>query len=138
MERVRELKPNEILQEWWQEVKEKFWEEEVTPKLREFLKMLMEETMKEELEVYTLAEWYERTSKRRDYRNGYYLRGLTTRFGQIENIKVPRLRYVKFRTKVFKRYKRYQDVVEDVIEGVYLAGVSTKKVGQIIEKLLDQ
>ncbi|MCM8784619.1 MAG: hypothetical protein NC818_07670, partial [Candidatus Omnitrophica bacterium] len=64
MERVRELKPNEILQEWWQEVKEKFWEEEVTPKLREFLKMLMEETMKEELEVYTLAEWYERTSKR--------------------------------------------------------------------------
>ena len=138
MEKVKELKPNEILLEWWSEVKEKFWEEEVTPKLKEFLKLLMENTMKEELEVYTLAKWHERTNKRKDYRNGYYLRGLTTRFGQIEQLKVPRARNGRFKTKVFKRYKRYQDIVEDVIEGVYLAGVSTKKVGMVIAKLLDQ
>ena len=111
MEKVKELKPNEILLEWWQEVKEKFWEEEVTPKLKEFLKLLMENTMKEELEVYTLAKWHERTNRRKDYRNGYYLRGLTTRFGQIEELKVPRVRNGKFKTKVFKRYKRYQDIV---------------------------
>ena len=56
MEKVKELKPKEILLEWWWEVKEKFWEEEVTPRLKEFLKLLMEETMREELEVYTQAE----------------------------------------------------------------------------------
>jgi transposase-like protein len=138
MEKVKELKPNEILLEWWQEVKEKFWEEEVTPKLKEFLKLLMEDTMKEELEVYTQAEWYERSKKRKDYRNGYYSRGLTTRFGQMEGIKVPRLRNGEFKTKVFKKYKRYQEVVEDVIEGIYLSGVSTRKVGEVIAKLIDQ
>jgi transposase-like protein len=138
MEKIKELKPNEILLEWWSEVKEKFWEEEVTPKLKEFLKLLMEDTMKEELEVYTQAEWHERTGERIDYRNGYYKRGLTTRFGQIERIKVPRLRQGKFRTKVFKRYQRYQEVVEDLIEGIYLRGVSTAKLGQIMVKLVGQ
>ena len=83
MEKVKELKPNEILLEWWQEVKEKFWEEEVTPKLKEFLKLLMENTMKEELEVYTLAKWHERTNRRKDYRNGYVLQEkFGTIFGQ--------------------------------------------------------
>jgi len=138
MEKVKELKPKEILLEWWWEVKEKFWEEEVTPRLKEFLKLLMGETMREELEVYTQAEWHQRTQSRLDYRNGYYRRGLTTKFGQIEGIKISRLRHGKFQTKVFKRYQRYQEVVEDLIEGIYLRGVSTAKLAEVMLKIVDQ
>lgn len=93
--------------------------------------------MKEELVVYTGTKHYERSKDRLDYRNGYYKRALVTQFGTIPEIKVPTLRNTSFRTKVFKRYKRYQDVVEDLIEDIFLAGVSTRRVGEAISKLLD-
>ena len=137
MEAVRLLPQYKILQEWWQEVKGNFWEEDAKPQVLRLVKELMESTMKEELVIYSGRKRYERGKDRGFYRNGYYGRALVTQFGTIEEIKVPTLRNGSFRTKVFRRYKRHQDIVEDLIEDIFLAGVSTRRVGAAISKLLD-
>lgn len=137
MEAVRLLPQSMILQEWWQEVKENFWEQDTKPKVLKLVKELMESTMQAELAVFTGTEPYERPKQRLYYRNGCYSRSLVTQFGTIEDIRVPTLRGGSFKTKVFKRYKRYQDIVEDLVEDIFLAGVSTRRVGDAVCKLLD-
>lgn len=137
MEAVRLLPQSKILQEWWQEVKENFWQEDCKPQVLKLVKELMESTLKEELEMHTMREPYERGVCGSAYRNGYYPRSLVTQFGTIDNVNVPRLRTGTFKTKVFRRYKRYQDIVEDLIEDIFLAGISTRRVGDAVSKLLD-
>lgn len=137
MEAIRELPQSKILQEWWQEVKENFWEQDAKPQVLKLVKELMESTLKEELALYSGRLPYQRTGSGIVYRNGYYTRDLVTQFGLVQDIKVPTLRNASFRTKVFRRYKRYQDIVEDLIEGIFLAGVSTRRVGEAVSSLLD-
>ena len=137
MEAVRLLPQSKILQEWWQEVKENFWQDNAKPQVLKLVKELMEATLQEELALYVQREPYQRISQDSAYRNGYYQRSLLTQFGIIDDIKVPRLRSDTFTTKVFKRYKRYQDIIEDLVEDVFLAGVSTRRVGEAVAKLLN-
>lgn len=134
---VRLLSPNQRLAEWWQEVKENFWQDDAKPQVLKLVKELMESTMNEELEVYTQAEYHEQIERYKLYRNGYYQRTLVTQFGSLNDLRVPRLRKSGFRTKVFQRYARYQDIIEDLIQDIFLAGVSTRRVGAAISKLLD-
>ncbi len=135
MKNVRLLPQDKILQEWWQEVNEIFWGDTKTYILK-MVKELMESTMEKEIELY--IEQYEGKKDTNElYRNGYYNRNFVTQFGLISNIEVPRLREGNFKTKVFKRYHRYEDMVEDLIQGIFLAGVSTRRVGDAVSKLLD-
>jgi len=136
METVRLLPQHKILQEWWQEVKENFWEEETKPQVLKLVKELMEATMQEELTEYIGRKQYERSIEQIAYRNGYYERTLVTQFGTIAEIRVPTLRKFTFKTRAFRRYKRYQEIVEDLVEDIFLAGVSTRRVGDAISKLL--
>ena len=129
------LPQSQILKQWWLEVKENFWQEDAKVKVKALLKELMESTMKEELTEVVQRAPYKR--KALSYRHGYYQRSLVTQFGLLEGIQVPRIRGGSFKTKVFKRYHRYQDLVEDLIEGIFLAGVSTRRVGEAVSKLLD-
>ena len=128
---VRLLRQEQIVKEWLPEVKDNFWESDARMKIKALLKMLMEDTLLTELELA------------RDkhsgvvYRNGYYPRSLVTQFGQIQELKVPRLRQGSFQTKVFDRYQRHQRKVEDVIEKTFLAGVSTRRVGEVLQELLE-
>jgi putative transposase len=138
MEAVGLLPQSQILQEWWQEVKDNFWQEDAKRSVKELLKELMESTMIKEIAQKTGVGYYKHAkAKREDYRNGYYNRALVTQFGIIQDIKTPRLRKGPFKTKVFRRYKRHQEIVEDLIEDIFLAGVSTRRVGEAISKLLD-
>jgi putative transposase len=95
------------------------------------LKMLMEDTLITELEL--ARDKHSQVT----YRNGYYPRSLVTQFGLIQELKVPRLREGSFVTKVFERYQRHQKKVEDVIEKTFLAGVSTRRVGDVLYELLE-
>lgn len=136
MERVRLLSQDKILQEWWSEVKENFWSD-TKPEVLKLVKELMESSIQEDLEVYTKEQYDKQTERYKLYRNGSYQRGLVTQFGTLDNIRVPRLRKGGFKTKAFKRYHRYQDIVEDLILDIFLAGVSTRRVGAAISKILD-
>ena len=138
MEAVRLLPQETILQDWWQEVKENFWEADAKRQVKELVKELMESSMIQEIVQKTGVGYYKHAKgERTDYRNGYYNRTLVTQFGIIQDIKTPRLRKGAFKTRVFRRYKRHQEIVEDLIEDIFLAGVSTRKVGEAISKLLD-
>lgn len=135
MERAKTLPQSKILQEWWQEVNKDFWQD-TKAHMRKLLKELMESTVKTDLELYMEQQKEEKSSEDL-YRNGCYTRSLVTEFGLINDIKVLRLRSSGFRTRAFKRYRRYQDIVEDLIQDVFLAGVSTRRVGDAISKLLN-
>lgn len=132
---VKELPRKDILTEWWSEVKENFWEQDARPQMKQLLKELMQRTMIEELEMV----------RRRDAgtvdsllaRNGYYRRSLMTHVGLIQDLCVPRLRCGGFHTKVFRRYRRCERLVEDLIREIFLAGISTRRVGAAISALLE-
>ncbi len=135
MENVRLLSQQQILQEWWQEVNEIFWQD-TKKHILKLVKELMESTIEKDMEIYIKHHQEEKDTEDL-YRNGYYTRSLVTQFGLVNDIEVPRLRKSGFKTKVFKRYHRYEDIVEDLIQDIFLAGVSTRRVGETISKLLD-
>lgn len=137
---VRELSPSKKIAEWWQEVKENheavFWKD-TDRFFKDLVKNLIEVTMEEEITVYTGAQWHKKMQQRIDYRNGYRYRDFLTKQGWINDIKVPRLRKGKFRTKVFKNYQRRQEAVDQAIRDVFIARVSTRRVGEALSCLLD-
>jgi len=131
---AKELPRQAILTEWWSEVKENFWEEDARPKMQQLLKALMQQTMVEELELIRRGDTG--TVDSLLARNGYYRRSLMTHIGFIPEIRVPRFRRGRFQTKVFRRYRRCERLVEDLIREIFLAGVSTRRVGAAVSALL--
>ena len=120
---------------WWREVKDDFWGD-VKQETLKLVKLLLEESMKEELVVYTQAQWHERTGQRVSVRNGFYPRTLSTELGCLDEVRVPRSRDGRFRTAVLPRYQRRQPAVNGLLQEVFLAGVSTRRVGEVVQPLL--
>lgn len=77
---------------------------------------------------------YERCAERTDSRNGTRLRHLTTRIGDIE-LTVPRHRNVPFKTLVFENHKRSEAALVITMAEMVVAGVSTAKVGRVMEEI---
>jgi transposase-like protein len=90
--------------------------------------------LEEEVNEFTQAEPYQRTEERKDYRNGYYERDLVTTAGEIEDLPVPRTRE-GFRTELFERYQRRMADLDEAILEMFIKGVSTEQVGNVIETL---
>jgi len=120
---------------WWREVKDDFWGDVKQEPLKR-VKTLMEASMHEELVVYTQAQWHERTGQVRPYRNGSYTRALSTELGLLPELRVPRTRDGRFRPTVLPRYQRRQAAVNGLLQDVFLAGVSTRRVGEVVQPLL--
>ena len=120
---------------WWREVKDDFWGD-VKHETLQLIQRLLETAMHEELAVYTQAEWHERTGHARPYRNGCYTRSLSTELGLLPALRVPRSRDGRFRPQVLPRYQRRQPAVNRLLQDVFLAGVSTRRVGEVVQPLL--
>lgn len=116
---VRELPRKDIVTEWWSEVNEKFWDD-ARPQMQRLLKALMEHTLVEELERVRRRDVA--VDARLVSRNGYYRRSLITHVGTLHDLRVPRLRYGRFQTQVFRRYRRCERLIEDLIREVFLSG----------------
>ena len=101
------------------------------------IRIVLEEVMREELDVLIGVGWGESSPKRKGYRNGYYSRDLATTTGRIEALRVPRDREGQFHTQVFERYRRDAPQVADGLTEMFVAGVSTHKVGQVAQTLMD-
>ena len=80
------------------------------------------------------AGWNQRTENRVAYRNGYRSRTLLTRLGEID-IQVPRDRQGEYKPDYFDRYKRVEPVIDKGIRSMFLRGVSTRKVGEVLDAL---
>jgi len=124
------------LPERWAEIKEDFWGDLKTETLR-LVKRLMENCLNDELNLVVKAPYYAHNPEtRNDYRNGYYERSLETNIGFVNEIKVPRARNTTFKTRVFDKYQRRQKEVNTTLMKMFLKGVSTREVGNVIEPLL--
>jgi putative transposase len=110
------------------------FQELLQEKIRMAIRITMITVLEEEIEDYLQAGLYQRTRDRRDERNGHYTRNLGTSMGLIEDLPVPRARQ-GFRTKLFKRYKRRQSELDEAIGEMFVKGVSTRQVGQVVKSL---
>jgi transposase-like protein len=113
-------------------------EKAVGGKLSEFVRATVEETLNEllnaEADALCGAQRYERTPERKNGRAGHYERGLETRAGPVQ-VRMPKLRGLKFETQIIERYRRRECSVEEALVEMYLAGVSVRRVEDITEAL---
>ena len=100
------------------------------------VRTVLELVMREELDAFIGAAWGECSPKRRGYRNGTYTRDLATATGRHEDLKVPRDREGQFHTQAFDRYSRYEPHIAEGLTQMFVAGVSTHKVGEVAHTLL--
>jgi putative transposase len=100
------------------------------------VRTVLELVMREELDAFIGAAWGECSPKRKGYRNGTYTRGLATSTGRLEDLKVPRDREGQFHSQVFDRYSRYEPHIAEGLTQMFVAGVSTHKVGEVAHSLL--
>jgi putative transposase len=100
------------------------------------VRTVIEAVMREELDAFIGAAWGECSPKRKGYRNGHYMRDLVTSTGRLQEIKVPRDREGQFHTQAFERYSRYEPQVAQGLTEMFVAGVSTHKVGEVAQTLM--
>lgn len=127
------------LADLWREVKdeEAIWGDIDAGMLR-MAKALMEASLEEELMVLLGAARYRRTEQRKGYRNGFYERDLATQIGIVRAIRVPRPRGMAFEPKTLERYRRRRKQVDRAAREMFLAGVSTRRVGEVLERLMGE
>lgn len=102
--------------------------------LRDLVQDALQCLLEAEMEAHLGAAPYERSERRRGYRNGYKPRQLTTRVGTLE-LRVPQDRDGSFSTELFGRYQRSEQALVLSLMEMYLQGVSTRKVAAITEQL---
>jgi len=112
------------------------FQELLNAKLRAAVRLTLVTILDEEVNALVGAPRYARSASRRDQRNGYYTRNLGTTVGQIEDLPVPRTRQ-GFRTQLFERYQRRQAALDAAIGEMFVYGVSTTRVGEVVETLTE-
>lgn len=105
-------------------------------KMRSAIRVMFVDLLDEEVTAFVGATAYQRTSTRRDQRNGTYPRDLDTSVGRLEALPVPRTRK-GFKTQLFERYHRRQADLDTWIANMFIAGASTLQVGPLVETLTD-
>jgi len=115
------------------EVKEMFGED-IGKASRWSLEKVMNIAISEEYRDFVGAGRYERIGGRRDWRNGYRRRHLLTAIGEVE-LEIPRCREERFQPSWLERYGRIEGRLREGIKGMFISGVSTRKVGDVLEIL---
>ena len=87
--------------------------------LRALLAHTLQRVFEEEITSFLNAETYERTDKRKGYRNGYKPRALKTRVGRIE-LMLTKDREGRFQTELFEKYQRNEKALTLAIMEMYV------------------
>jgi putative transposase len=118
-------------------VQEEIWRF-IANTLKQGLKRLLESLLEEEVTSKVKAKSYERNPQRRGYRGGHYFRDLVTRYGLMENLKVPRIAEGPAEFELFNKYERRRPEVDAAIGRLFLQGVSTRRLKGIARELFGQ
>ena|GEM_PF-6864322 len=97
-------------------------------------KRFYEKALAVDFDSFLNAGRHERTSRRRGYRNGHRSRNLLTTVGTVD-IRVPRDREGQYQSGLFEWYQRVDRSLEETVRAMFLCGVSTRKVGDVLEVL---
>jgi putative transposase len=102
--------------------------------LRFIVERVIQEVLDAEMTAHLHADPYERSAACTGYRNGYKPRQLNTRIGAL-SLQVPQGRDGTFSTQLFARYQRSEKALALALMEMYVEGVSTRKVREIMEVL---
>jgi len=123
------------LKDLWREVKdEEDWWGDINERVLDMVKLILESSLEEELLEELQVSRYRRSKLRRGYRNGYYPRDLYTMFGVIKSLRVPRARE-RYDSRILPHYQRRQEEINRMVRDMFLAGVSTRRVGEVLTKI---
>lgn len=123
------------LKDLWKEVKdEDDWWGDINERVLGMVKLILESSLEEELLEELQVSRYRRSKSRRGYRNGYYPRDLYTMFGVIKSLRVPRAREC-YSSRIIPRYQRRQEEINRMVRSMFLAGVSTRRVGEVLTRI---
>ena len=107
--------------------------------LAQAISIIVNEAMKIQRERFLGAGPYERTEGRRGYANGFKERKLKAQVGELD-LRVPQVRDVqdgaKFYPKALERGQRSERALSLALVEMYVKGVATRKVTDIVEKLV--
>ena len=106
-------------------------------KLQKILPDIIKEVVKQTLESIIVAEREVFLKENGGTKNGFYVRNLDTVIGKLENLRVPRDREGKFRTKLIEPYRRRDINLEDLILGMFASGMSARAVAQALESAFE-
>jgi len=109
-------------------------EEDGVDFLRESLRWVVQQLMEVEVCELIGAEHGERSEERLTHRNGYRPRRWDTRAGEIE-LAIPKLRRGSYFPSFLEPRRRSEQALVAVVQEAYVAGVSTRKVDQVVESL---
>jgi putative transposase len=103
--------------------------------LRESLSWVVQRLMEAEVSELVGAEHGERApAERLTHRNGYRARRWDTRAGELE-LAIPKLRRGSYFPSFLEPRRRSEQALVSVVQEAYVAGVSTRKVDQVVESL---
>ena len=131
---VRTTMPNP-----WSLVKspEEFWGD-LSTHGRRLLKELLEGTMELWRDQWIEVEWHQPAARRKSYRNGYYRRTRwATALGTLRDVRVPRCRDSGLSRHMFARLEDQRAVIGQSVVEMLLAGVSTRRVGELLKRIID-
>ncbi len=101
----------------------------------EALRILVNEASRIERAQYLQAKPYERNNERIDHANGYKSKTMLTRLGEL-TFEVPQVRQAGFYPSALERGSRSEQALNLALAQMYVQGVSTRKVIEILQKLV--
>jgi putative transposase len=102
--------------------------------LRQAVERLVQAIMDVEVEQLIGAGRYERTPTRTNYRNGYRPRDWDTTVGTV-HLRIPKLRHGSYMPTLLEPRRRADRALANVVAEAYVAGVSTRKVDELVRAL---
>lgn len=133
LDRTRTTMPN-----LWSLVKDPdaFWGDLGTQG-RRLLKELLEGTMQAYRDEWVEVPWHQPAAARQTHRNGFYHRKRwPTALGLLEDVRVPRCRDKAFTQQMLTRLDHHRDALGQSAVDMLLAGVSTRRVGELLERII--
>lgn len=92
--------------------------------LNKILPNIIKEVVKQTLETIMVAEREIFIKENNGTKNGFYTRNFETIARKLEELKIPRDREGKFKTKLIEPYKRRDISLEELIFGMFLSGIN--------------
>lgn len=102
--------------------------------MAEAMRIMLNEAMRIERSQAIEAEPYQRTERRRGYANGFKPKTVHTRLGPI-TFDVPQTRDVEFYPSALEKGIRSERALKLAIAEMYVQGVSTRKVTEVMQQL---
>jgi len=137
MNQVKDLTQLKVT-DLWKEVKsEEEWWGDINERILGMVRTILESSLESELLEQLQASPYQRTEVRKGYRNGYYERDLYSQYGVIKSLRIPRSRE-GYSSQIIPHYQRNLIRVNQMVRNMFLAGVSTRRVGEVLSNLWER